>query len=60
MFENKPVFENKLPIADGCLTKYVPEEYDENGVGSTLTCIGFRPLRDEIVHAISRNYQLYE
>lgn len=46
-------------IRDSCLTELEPEEYDENGVGRTLTCIGFRPLRDEIAHAISRKYQLY-
>ena len=46
-------------IRDSCLTELEPEEYDENGVGSTLTCIGFRPLRDDIAHAISRKYQLY-
>ena len=46
-------------IRDSCLTELEPEEYDENGVGRTLTCIGFRPLRDEIAHTISRKYQLY-
>ena len=46
-------------IMDSCLTELEPEEYDENGVGRTLTCIGFRPLRDDIAHTISRKYQLY-
>lgn len=46
-------------IRDSCLTELEPEEYDENGVGRTLTCIGFRPMRDDIAHAISRKYQLY-
>ena len=46
-------------IKDSCLTELEPEEYDENGVGRTLTCIGFRPLPDEIAHTISRKYQLY-
>ena len=27
--------------------------------GTTLTCIGFRPLPDDIAHAISRKYQLF-
>ena len=46
-------------IKDHCLTELEPEEVDENGVGRTLTCIGFRPLPDEMAHAISRKYQLY-
>ena len=47
-------------IKDACLTELTPEETDENGVGRTLTCIGFRPLPDEIAHAISKHYQLYK
>ncbi len=46
-------------IKDNCLTELEPEEVDENGVGRTLTCIGFRPLPDEIAHAISKKFQLY-
>ena len=41
-------------IRDACLTELEPEEN-----GTTLTCIGFRPLPDDIAHAISRKYQLY-
>ncbi|MBQ6517375.1 MAG: peptidyl-tRNA hydrolase [Anaerolineaceae bacterium] len=47
-------------IRDNCLTELEPEEYDENGVGRTLTCIGFRPLPDSIAHQISKKYQLYK
>ena len=47
-------------IKDNCLTELEPEEYDENGIGRTLTCIGFRPLSDEISHKISKKYQLYK
>lgn len=47
-------------IKDNCLTELEPEEIDENGVGRTLTCIGFRPLPDEIAHKISKHYQLYK
>lgn len=47
-------------IKDNCLTELEPEEVDEEGVGRTLTCIGFRPLPDEVAHAISRKYQLYK
>lgn len=46
-------------IKDACLTELEPEEYDENGVGRVLTCIGFRPLDDEIAHKISKKFQLY-
>ena len=53
--ENKDFF----LIKDNCLTELEPEEIDENGVGKTLTCIGFRPLPDDIAHQISRKYQLY-
>lgn len=45
-------------IRDNCLTALEPEEVDENGVGRTLTCIGFRPLPDEIIQQISKKYQL--
>ena len=41
-------------IRDACLTELEPEEN-----GTTLTCIGFRPLPDDIAHAISRKFQLY-
>ena len=47
-------------IKDCCLTELTPEEYDENGVGRTLTCIGFRPLPDEIAAQISKKFQLYK
>lgn len=47
-------------IKDNCLTELTPEEIDENGVGRTLTCIGFRPLEDEIAWQISKKFQLYK
>ena len=47
-------------IKDNCLTELEPEEIGEDGIGRTLTCIGFRPLPDETAHAISRKYQLYK
>lgn len=47
-------------IKDCCLTELEPEEIGEDGVGRTLTCIGFRPLPDDIAHAISKKYQLYK
>ena len=47
-------------IKDNCLTELEPEEVGEDGIGRTLTCIGFRPLPDEKAHEISRKYQLYK
>ena len=46
-------------IMDACNTELTPEEIDENGVGRTLTCIGFRPLDDETAWKISKKFQLY-
>ena len=47
-------------IKDNCLTELEPEEVDEDGIGRTLTCIGFRPLPDDMTHEISRKFQLYK
>ena len=47
-------------INDACNTELTPEEVDENGVGRTLTCIGFKPLDDEIAWKISKKFQLYK
>lgn len=52
--------EDYFLIKDCCLTDLEPEETDEQGVGRTLTCIGFRPLPDDIAHKISKKYQLYK
>ena len=46
-------------IKDACNTELTPEEVDENGIGRTLTCIGFKPLPDEIAWKISKKFQLY-
>lgn len=46
-------------IKDNCLTELEPEEIDENGVGRTLTCIGFKPMPTETVHLISKKIHLY-
>lgn len=43
-------------IRDNCLTDLEPEDED----GRTLTCIGFRPLPDEIAWKISKKYNLYK
>lgn len=42
-------------IRDNCLTDLKPEDKD----GRTLTCVGFRPLPDEIAWQISKKYNLY-
>ena len=46
-------------IKDNCHTELKPEEIDENGVGRTLTCIGFRPMDSEIIDQIGKKYHLY-
>ena len=47
-------------IKDNCLTELAPEEFDENGVGRTLTCIGFKPMDENIIDKIGKKYQLYK
>lgn len=47
-------------IKDACNTELIPEEIDENGIGRTLTCIGFKPLDDEMAWKISKKFQLYK
>lgn len=46
-------------IKDNCHTELEPEETDENGVGRCLTCIGFRPLPEEVIDKIGKKYNLY-
>ena len=41
-------------------TTSAPAWIDENGVGRTLTCVGFVPLSDETANKISKKYQLYK
>ena len=47
-------------IKDNCLTELEPEEFDENGIGRTLTCIGFKPMDSDIIDKIGKKYQLYK
>ena len=47
-------------INDNCYTELKPEEIDENGIGRTLTCIGFRPLPSEIIDKIGKKYHIWE
>lgn len=46
-------------IKDNCHTELEPEEIDENGVGRTLTCIGFAPMNSEVIDQIGKKYHLY-
>lgn len=46
-------------IKDSCRTELEPEEIDKNGVGRTLTCIGFKPMSSEIIDRIGKKYHLY-
>ena len=46
-------------IYDSCRTELEPEEFDDNGIGRTLTCIGFAPMDSEIIDKIGKKYHLY-
>ena len=46
-------------IKDACLTDLQPEEVDENGEGRTLTCVGFRPLPEDLANELSHKFHLY-
>lgn len=35
------------------------EEIDENDIGRTLTCIGFKPMDSEVIDKIGKKYHLY-
>lgn len=50
---------NFFLIKDNCLTELEPEEIDEDGIGRTLTCIGFRPMDSEVIDKIGKKYHLY-
>lgn len=47
-------------IKDNCYTELSPEEIDENGIGRTLTCIGFVPRKENELKEITKKYQLYK
>ena len=51
--------EDYFLIRDNCYTELTPEEVDENGVGRTLTCIGFRPMDAGVIDQIGKKYHLY-
>ena len=47
--------EDFFVIRDNCRTELTPEEED----GTTITCVGFRPMRAEEIDPIGRKFQLY-
>lgn len=47
-------------IEDNCRTELKPETFDKDGIGRCLTCIGFRPMPEEIIDKIGKKYQLYK
>ena len=61
MAEDMKMIEGKdfFLIKDNCLTELEPEEFDENGIGRTLTCIGFKPMDESVIDKIGKKYQLY-
>lgn len=46
-------------IRDHCRTELEPEEIGEDGIGRTLTCIGFRPMDSDEIENISKKYHMY-
>lgn len=46
-------------IKDNCYTELEPEEFDEDGIGHTLTCIGFKPMEAETIDKIGKKYHLW-
>ena len=49
-----------FPIKDNCYTELEPDAIDVNGIGRTLSCVGFIPFSDETANKISKKYQLYK
>ena len=47
-------------IKDNCRTELEPEEVDENGIGRTLTCIGFAPKPAEEIDKIAKKFHIFE
>lgn len=51
--------EDFLLIKDNCYTELEPEEIGEDGIGRTLTCIGFKPMDSEVIDQIGKKYHLW-
>lgn len=46
-------------IKDNCYTELQPEEFGEDGIGRTLTCIGFCPMDAEMIDKVGKKFHLY-
>lgn len=46
-------------IRDNCRTELNPEETDVNGIGRTITCLGFTPMPAEKIDAITGKLNMY-
>lgn len=46
-------------IKDNCYTELEPEEIGEDGIGRTLTCIGFKPMEPDVIDQIGKKYHLW-
>lgn len=46
-------------IKDNCYTELTPEEYSDDGIGRTLTCIGFKPMDAEVIDKVAKKYHIY-
>lgn len=46
-------------IRDLCRTELEPEETGPDGIGRTLTCIGFRPMDSDAADGIGKKYHMY-
>ena len=55
MRENRDFF----IIRDNCYTELTPEEYDENGIGRVITCVGFIPMDSEKIDPITKKLHMY-
>lgn len=42
-------------IRDACRTELEPENED----GTTITCVGFAPMEDEVIDKIGKEYHLF-
>lgn len=58
--EDKGMKEGKdfFIIRDNCLTELEPEEVID-GIGRTITCIGFKPMPASVIDKIGKKFQLY-
>lgn len=46
-------------IKDNCYTELEPEEIGDDGIGRTITCVGFKPMDSEVIDQIAKKYHLW-